>query len=145
MLRRENELRLSPNIQEMYRKSGYCGYVEVTIGIQKQVAQEFGIEENICQTLLQCAETLVTEESDVAMVKELSLYRKYNRMKDGNLMIGDKAPSLTGPLYRFNIESKSYDPINFECIVPLLNEQNLYSYDVLHTSIPVVIVASSHS
>lgn len=37
MLRRENELRLSPATQELYRRGGYDKYVEVTEGAQKQV------------------------------------------------------------------------------------------------------------
>jgi hypothetical protein len=37
MLRRENELRLSPTVQEMYRDKKYGGYVAVTVGLQEQV------------------------------------------------------------------------------------------------------------
>ena len=37
MLRRENDLRLSPATQEQYRRGGYDMYVTVTEGVQKQV------------------------------------------------------------------------------------------------------------
>lgn len=85
MLRRENELRLSDQVQAQYKEKGYDGYVEVTVALQAQVAAEFGHSTEVGAMLLQCAEALVPpEEGDRGLeaVKDASLYRKFNRFGD---------------------------------------------------------------
>lgn len=50
MLKRENELRLSTEMQMEYKLSqqnGFKGFVQVTENMQKQVAKEFGFNEDI--------------------------------------------------------------------------------------------------
>lgn len=37
MLHRENYLRLSSEVQDLYRKGGYDAYVSITEGVQQQV------------------------------------------------------------------------------------------------------------
>lgn len=51
--------------------------------------------------LLRCAESLVPPEAGqegLAAVREASLYRKYNRMRDGPLIVGSVAPELHSDL-----------------------------------------------
>ena len=100
MLLRENELRLSLTIQNRYREKGYDFYFEITESLQKQVAKEFALDEVTGMNYLQCAESLVAHNAAwLQEVREISLYRKYNRCHDGNLKVGDVAPLLASPLY----------------------------------------------
>ena len=51
--------------------------------------------------LLRCAESLVPPEAGeegLSAVKEASLYRKYNRMRNGPLEVGSVAPELHSDL-----------------------------------------------
>jgi hypothetical protein len=56
MLRRENDLRLSSEIQAeytLYQNEGFAGFVRVTEKLQKQVVEEFGLgEEEGLQVIL---------------------------------------------------------------------------------------------
>ena len=100
MLIRENELRLSPAIQKMYREQGYDHYFQITETLQRQVAGEFGLDELVGVNYLQCAENIVMDNAaQLNEVRNISLYRKYNRCYDGNLQEGDLAPLLSSPLY----------------------------------------------
>lgn len=50
MLKRENELRLSAETQAEYKLShqdGFTGFVRVTENLQRQVAREFGFDEDV--------------------------------------------------------------------------------------------------
>ena len=100
MLRRENDLRLSPAIQQQYRERGYDAYVDITEALQRQVAEEFHLEMTEGVDYLQTAEMLVRpNQARMAEVRSLSLYRKYNRCFDGAVQVGDVAPLLPHPLY----------------------------------------------
>lgn len=168
MLRREDELRLSFENQQLYKRGGYAGYVKVTEDIQQQVAAEFNLSQEVGVMVLQCAESLVPPEEGqegLNLVIEASLYRRFNRMRDGNLQIGDAAPDLNADLTL--LESNQSDklantgssgsstntngsitggksrvnfttrPIRFRDLVPLAGMPNSYR--------PTVIIASSHS
>lgn len=102
MLRRENELRLGDEVQAKYKAGGYGAYVEITEDVQKQVAKEFDLEEYLGMELLQCAESLVSDSSDLAEIREISFYRKFNRMRDCPLEVGDDAPYVSKPLFRID-------------------------------------------
>ena len=55
---------------------------------------------------IQCAETIVTDPADLKDIKNISFYRKFNRMKDGNLAVGDAAPRVVKPL--LNLDGTDY-------------------------------------
>ena len=96
MLRRENELRLSPSVQALYRAEHDVkderenGWITVTEELQREVAREFGIDPAVGASLMQRAEWIFVGETDAII--ELSLYRKFNRMENGALNVGDVAP-----------------------------------------------------
>ena len=61
--------------------------------IQREVAWRFGLREEIAIEAMRCAETLPQmSPADVAEVREISHYRKYNRCQDGILQVGDTIP-----------------------------------------------------
>lgn len=99
MLIRENELRLAPQTQANYKRRmqeyGFSGFVMVTEDLQKQVAREFHLKEEEGIKILRCAPYLVTSPQDQEEIKNISLYRKYNRINDGILSKGDSAPNVT--------------------------------------------------
>lgn len=112
MLRRENDLRISPETQKQYKDLGHEGYVPVTNALQEKVAKEFGLSIDKGVELLRCAETLVeTDPQALNIVKELSLYRKYNRCIDGDVKVGMSAPNLP-PLHLLAIQYPLFDVLN---------------------------------
>jgi len=106
MLKYENDVRLSEEIQSAYRSLGESDWelgLEVTCNLQKHVARKFGFEEAFGVMLLRCAESLVSDNPlRVAQIQEISLYRKFNRCVNGNLEEGDTAPILTHPLHKLD-------------------------------------------
>jgi hypothetical protein len=62
------------------------------------VAREFSLDEEVGKRLLQCADSLTSTHAKREAVREASFYRKYNRMRDGPLEVGDRAPDLNRPL-----------------------------------------------
>jgi hypothetical protein len=99
MLILENELRLSEKYQQMYRdeaKYGLEGYCCVTEKLQLEVIQECALlspePRQYGLYVLQTAELLYPEKREE--IRELSLYRKFNRMMDGNLVVGVRAPAV---------------------------------------------------
>ena len=108
------------------------------------MAAEFGLDPAIAMELMQCIETLVKSPEDLAEIKEISFYRKYNRMRDGHLTIGDAAPVLHEPLVSFNRRdsaSPSANPRDMFSIAQL--DLNEFMHDHLDT--PTIIIASSCS
>lgn len=108
MLRRENELRLSSAVQEQYRAGGYGAYVGVTESVQRQVSEEFGLTELKGAKALQCADFLVSTAADRAEIHDISLYRKFNRIRDGALTAGQAAPDIKQPLYELDGSSVTF-------------------------------------
>lgn len=99
-----------------------------------QVAREFGLDEYVGMMAIQCATSLAPSEKDKAEINEISLYRKFNRMKDGNLQLQDNAPLLAGPLHFLDST-----PVRLENVLHY-NDPNHSLFDKPH-----VIFASSHS
>lgn len=95
MLIRENELRLSDKFANKYQAeamNGLEGYCFVSEQIQLEVTKEFGTGLYGLE-VLQTAEQLFPDRKEE--IKELSLYRKFNRMVDGNLAVGATAPGVS--------------------------------------------------
>lgn len=94
MLKRENDLRLSPGTRDRLLEPSVRnkphGWLAVMDELQRQVAREFGLSEDVGITALRCAERLLLGDAEV---REISLYRKYNRCVDGSLHEGDVAPN----------------------------------------------------
>lgn len=105
MLKRENELRLSSDVQLKYKQrknEGFSGFVSVTEELQKQVVKEFNLNENNGLKMLRCAPSFFSTQEEIEEIKNISLYRKYNRLENGNLSRGDNAPNVE--LYDINGE-----------------------------------------
>ena len=101
MLRRENDLRVSTETQHAFKAVARMSqegrkrdaYLKVVDDLQKQVAAEFGLSEKVGLDALRSAELLLNNNpQDVIDVREISLYRKYNRCRDGDLSVGDAPP-----------------------------------------------------
>jgi hypothetical protein len=106
MLRRENELRLSEQTLSRFKVEGHEMYVPITEEIQRQVCREFGLSEEVGLTALRCADRLMPTSADLAEIKEISFYRKYNRMRDGDVKEGDCVPSICFHYPFYSLDSK---------------------------------------
>lgn len=95
MLIRENELRISPETQKAYHAAERrtdVSWMQVTEELQKQVVQEHGITDIEYGLInLRIAHVLYPEETDF---KEIPLYVKYNRCRQGDLKCGDLIPEI---------------------------------------------------
>jgi hypothetical protein len=113
MLRRENELRLSEQTLSRFKVEGHEMYVPITEAIQSQVCLEFGLSEEVGLTALRCADRLMPTSEDLAEIKEISFYRKYNRMRDGDVKEGDRVPSICFhyPFYSLDSQLVSFKDI----------------------------------
>eukprot|EP01027_Heterolobosea_sp_BB2_P016095 GEZU01022957.1.p1 GENE.GEZU01022957.1~~GEZU01022957.1.p1 ORF type:complete len:198 (-),score=47.91 GEZU01022957.1:814-1407(-) len=98
MLRREHELRTSPETQARYtaaERLPNTDWLEVTIELQKQVAREFlpldatDHDVDVLVHALRCASNLFHDDPEM---KTIPLYVKYNRAQQGYLKEGDDAP-----------------------------------------------------
>lgn len=94
MLIRENELRLSDEYQKQYdeaEKTSSSSWLAVTDQLQRQVIQEFNLDEDMEDALLclRCATQIYPD------LQTIPLYVKYNRARDGDLQVGDIAPDVT--------------------------------------------------
>jgi len=122
VLRRENELRLSPETLAEFSRCGKGdGRVGVIEALQRRVATEFCLQEHVGLAAMRCADQLLPDDPEVT---EISLYRKYNRCRDGDLHIGDRLPDAA--LHLTNGEPTT--------VLALLKE---------HT--PLVVFASSYT
>lgn len=87
MLRRENELRLSEDVQKRFEDAERSGsttdWIEVASEVQKEILREFNVSENALHAY-RCA----------ANKHGVSLYVKYNRARKGDLEIGSQAPNV---------------------------------------------------
>ena len=124
MLQRENDLRLSSKTQHAFKSaaaaarrnqnSEYTGgsaWLEVVEDLQRQVATEFGLSEKVGLDALRNAESILRNNpQDLIDVKKISLYRKYNRCRDGNLSVGDFSPNA--PLVRVCVDDDRQDYTN---------------------------------
>lgn len=113
MLQMENDLRLSAATQHRYADGGMEAYVEITLDVQRAVAKEFGLSDALGVQLLQCAlslSDLSQEQRDE--INTISFYRKFNRMRDGTIGVGDMVPAVAAPLYTLDRE-----PVAFSCLL----------------------------
>ena len=88
MLTRENELRLSHDVQRRFEeaeKSGGTDWIEVACELQKQVLVEFNIDPT---------EKALHAYRCAANKHGISLYVKYNRARQGDLVVGSDAPDV---------------------------------------------------
>ncbi len=93
MLIRENELRLSDQYQKRYsdaEKTSFSSWLDVTDELQRQIIREFNLDEEMEDALLclRCATQIYPD------LKDIPLYIKYNRARDGDLQIGDIVPNV---------------------------------------------------
>jgi hypothetical protein len=151
MLRRENELRLTPQVQEAYARTHGGG--KVTIDVQKQVAEEFGFPDvEVGIELLRTAEARFPDDPEI---KQLSHYRKYNRAKQGDLNTGDVAPDVrvynmdgqAVQLFAFagrQSEQREIEPVIKRARVGG-GEEGAVAAPVIADSKPVVLIAGSYS
>lgn len=103
MLIRENELRLSDEYQQRYadaEQSSSTSWLNVTDQLQRQVIREFNLDEEMDDALLclRCATQIYSD------LKDIPLYVKYNRARDGDLQIGDSVPNV--PVINLDGEEK---------------------------------------
>jgi len=99
MLIRENELRLSDEYQKRYsdaEKTSFSSWLDVTDELQRQIIREFNLDEEMEDALLclRCATQIYPD------LKDIPLYVKYNRARDGDLQIGDIVPDV--PIVQLN-------------------------------------------
>lgn len=138
MLQREEELRISPDVQRIYDEANAQPnppnptdvYIEVSTRLQKQVATEFNLSEEFGVYLLRAAEQLVRHDPErVAEVRQISFYRRFNRLQDGTLQAGDTVPALPAPLIAVvsSEASKNADSS------PVMKEADLHK-DILSTT-----------
>lgn len=91
MLKRENELRLSPETQELYsRFDDSLNKAIVTENLQKQVAEEFGWD-NLENGVIFLRSALSMFPDDETLINSAN-YLKYNICKNGDLHVGDLIP-----------------------------------------------------
>ncbi len=87
MLKRENELRLSKDVQKRFEEAERSGsktdWIEVATEVQLEVLREFNVSSKALH-LYRCA----------ANKHGISLYVKYNRAREGSLKVGDPAPNV---------------------------------------------------
>eukprot|EP00698_Gefionella_okellyi_P002070 TRINITY_DN1194_c0_g1_i1.p1 TRINITY_DN1194_c0_g1~~TRINITY_DN1194_c0_g1_i1.p1 ORF type:complete len:246 (+),score=38.08 TRINITY_DN1194_c0_g1_i1:106-843(+) len=101
MLRRENDLRLSAEYQQRFTsvtKTLDAGsmWIHVVEELQERVVREFGYgpSRELVQygvDLLRAAQAMYPDDQEI---REIALYIKYNRCRDGDLNVGDVAPNV---------------------------------------------------
>lgn len=88
MLRREDELRLSHDVQKRFEEAERSGaesdWIEVAEAVQLEVIREFGLSEKALYAY-RCA----------AIKHGVSLYVKFNRAREGDLQVGSIAPNIS--------------------------------------------------
>eukprot|EP01088_Endostelium_zonatum_P021561 TRINITY_DN85_c0_g2_i2.p1 TRINITY_DN85_c0_g2~~TRINITY_DN85_c0_g2_i2.p1 ORF type:complete len:220 (-),score=63.57 TRINITY_DN85_c0_g2_i2:674-1333(-) len=132
MLRRENEIRLTDDVQEQLDKSivdDSDSYTAIIEGIQKTVLKQFGFEDNENNlTMYRAALSLYPNDDEI---KNEAYYYKYNRSRQGTLKQGDSIDLQTLSLYN------------------LSTNQTENVFDILqvdsNTNLPLVLIAGSIS
>mmetsp|Transcript_113415 Transcript_113415/g.315779 ORF Transcript_113415/g.315779 Transcript_113415/m.315779 type:complete len:126 (+) Transcript_113415:403-780(+) len=125
MLRREEELRLSQEVQDRYamQPESWSWKWQVTEEVQQRVCQECGFAENLAEglDLLRSSQALFPGDEQV---RQAAHYLRHNIHADCPLPIGSKAPDVS----LYTVEAK---------------EQRLH--DVLREAPTTVIFAGSHT
>jgi len=135
MLRRENELRLCQETQNKFKSvassKGPSGWLDVVEELQRQVCREFAMNEKVGLVALRYAQDLLPGDIEV---HEISLYRKYNRCRDGKLQVADAPPDVTLLSLNSNKERQSIVSIR-ELLLPATAPSQL----------PLVVFAGSYT
>jgi len=96
MLRREDQLRLSADVQNRYQrqKDDFPWKIRVTEDVQKQVCREFGFRADIKEglDLLRSAEALFPGDAEV---KDSCHWLRHNICKPCPISVGDVVPNVT--------------------------------------------------
>lgn len=93
MVLRENALRLSPEWQARFaaaERTLDTDWLDCVEELQQEVVQEFGLQTDAVH-FLQTAQSLYPEES---FFREVPLYVKYNRARNGPLHVGAKVQDV---------------------------------------------------
>ena len=113
---------------------------EVPEVIQREVARRFGMSEQMAIEAMRCAETLPQmSPADVAEVRMISHYRKYNRCQDGALRVGDDIP-LDIDLWKVPPLSKESLPLTPSTLGMIHAAANSG-----FRAMPLVLIAASYS
>ena len=131
MLTRENELRLAPETQEIYRQveadesDAYESWMEVTIALQERVVEEFfpsiSMEDDDKQQLRETRLGALSQMRAAALRHpDLALYVRYNRSRRGDIIAGEDITQLchTVPLNFVMPSSSSHDTAMLHEFVP---------------------------
>ena len=130
ILIRENELRLSDEVQQRFHEAentGASDWMEVAGDVQKQVLIEFKMEPS--------EENLLTLTTKAHENPDISLYVKYNRARKGDLIVGSDAPNVS------LVEMKCDNSTNTPTTLPY---KNLLSY-ATSAGKPLVLICGSWS
>lgn len=125
MLRRDDELRLSNEVQQRYAKYPEdCAYkTRVTENVQRQVAREFGFDKNMEEGLevMRCSLAIFPGDEEII---NSAHYLRNNIHAACPLKVGQKIPNIE----LYDLASK---PVSL--------------YDLVKPSVPTVILAGSHT
>lgn len=151
MLKRENDLRLSSEVQALYRDRGYDSYVDITTSVQEQVSVEFGFDRKMGIFLLRSAESLYTDPTQLEEIRDISLYRKFNRCIDGLIKEGDRPALLNGAIHYSDPSLATVDL--FEYYTSIVDKGDFHNKgsgslnkEETHLcSVPLVLLAGSYS
>ena len=130
ILIRENELRLSDEVQQRFHEAentGASDWMEVAGDVQKQVLIEFKMEPS--------EENLLTLTTKAHENPDISLYVKYNRARKGDLIVGSDAPNVS--LVGMKCDNSTNTPTT-------LPYKNLLSY-ATSAGKPLVLICGSWS
>ena len=133
MLDRENELRLSESVNSAIRTYGHSAYGDIMDAVQRHVAEEFGYGDDVDRgvSFMRCAESIYAGDAErLREIREVSYYRKYNRCKDGDVVVGEPYPPL---------------PPLFECADSLQRVDIFDAYYISPGKKPLVLLAGSYS
>lgn len=133
MLTRENELRLSEDVQQKMEKaesSGHSEWMDVATEVQRQVLCEFGVSKQNLHAGLMALRSAALRHPEIA------LYVKYNRARQGELRVGCPAPDVKVVPVR---ESDGSDLMSSAKI----ESSSLLQYE--RQGRPLVVVAGSYS
>jgi len=90
MLKREDELRLSAEVQKQFANPNF-DTIHVAAQVQEQVAMEFGFEDiQEAVSMIRCAPKLYPDNPELVKIPH---YLKFNRSKQGNLKVNDIVPN----------------------------------------------------
>jgi len=109
MLRREEELRLSEEVQKQFSDPA-TDTIHVAANVQLQVVREFGFNEDMVE-MIRAAPALYPTCPEVRRIPH---YQKFNRAREGALILDSVAPTCRIALPN-GTESTLYDYFQSHC------------------------------